>query len=408
MNNEIPLGKKEDLHLELKGADALKDPEKIAREVVAMLNAEGGEVWVGLREEEGRAVAVEPIPEPEANRQSLRDFLVDSIEPSLSSLEITVHPISATTGSILRLQVKPDSTRRPYALLRKGGRSFWIRIEDRLRLMDREEIRRAFASTQPSNDEQNRAEETVKDELKDLQREAGGGPNGIFWLRIVPAPEYSLNLDALQNSDLLLDPSETENRRTGQTFFLAQGREGGRPQRKAGRLVMGETDDAALSIYRHEGIQLRLPLGKFHAGHEPGAEKPLYWLTLMEVPISVFRLLSKMLRVEALWEERLAESTWFVSSVALFGLHGWTLRPYSPQLRQLQGWWDYLLKEPRSSSVQDLIPAKPLRFPLREVQDYPDRCGFRLVSRIYEAFGFGTDEMPHEFDQKTGRLVLPE
>src|SRR6185295_6915349 len=38
MSDEIPLGKKEDLHLELKGADSLKDPEKIAREVVAMLN----------------------------------------------------------------------------------------------------------------------------------------------------------------------------------------------------------------------------------------------------------------------------------------------------------------------------------------------------------------------------------
>ncbi len=314
-----------------------------------------------------------------------------------------VHPISAPTGSILRLQVKPNSTRRPYALLRKGGRSFWIRIEDRLRLMDREEIRKAFGSTEQSHDEQTRTEDTLKDELKELQREAGGDPNGIFWLRIVPAPQFSLNLDALQSSDLLLDPSETENRRMGQTFFL-----GGRPRRQADRLVMGETDATALSIYRHDGIQLRLPLEKFHAGHEPGVEKPLYWLPLMEIPISVFRLLSKMLRVEAFWEEPLAESTLFVSSIALFGLHGWTLRPHSPQLRQLQGWWDYLLKEPRSSSVQDLIPAKPLRFPLREVQDYPDRCGFRLVSRIYEAFGFGTDEMPREFDQKTGRLVLPE
>jgi len=405
MSDAIPLGKREDLHLEFKSADSLKDPEKIAREVVAMLNADGGEVWVGLGEEEGRAVKVEAIPEPEASRQSLRDFLVDSVEPALSSAEIRLDLISVTTGSILRLQVQPDSTRMPYALLRKGGRSFWIRLEDRIRLMDREEIRKAFGSTKQSNDEEARAENTLKDELKKLQREAGGEPNGIFWLRIVPAPRFSLNLDALENSDLLLDPRETGNRRTGQTFFLA---DGGRPQRKGGRLVMGETDTAALSIYRHDGIQLRLPLGKFHAGHEPGAEKPLYWLTLMEVPISVFRLLSTILRVEAFWEERLAESTLLVSSVALLGLQGWTLRPYSPQLQQSQGWWNYLLREPHSSSDPDFILAQPIGFTLAEVRDQPDRCGFRLVSRIYEAFGFGASEMPSEFDQKAGRLVLPE
>lgn len=85
MSALIPLGQKEGPRLELKGADVLKDPEKIAREIVAMLNAEGGEVWVGLREEGNRAVAVEEIADPEGEQRRLLDFLGDVVEPSLSS-----------------------------------------------------------------------------------------------------------------------------------------------------------------------------------------------------------------------------------------------------------------------------------------------------------------------------------
>ena len=82
MSRRVPLGRKEDFHLELKGRDALDDPEKIAREVVAFLNAEGGDVWVGLGEEAGRAVKVEPIPDPEREQRRLVDYLIETIEPS--------------------------------------------------------------------------------------------------------------------------------------------------------------------------------------------------------------------------------------------------------------------------------------------------------------------------------------
>jgi hypothetical protein len=149
-------------------------------------------------------------------------------------------------------------------------------------------------------------------------------------------------------------------------------------------------------------------LERFHAGHEPGAEKPLYWLPLIEIPVSVFRLLSKMLGVEACWERPITPDTLFVCSIALFGLEGWTLRPFSPQLSQLDGWWNYLLAQPRSSSDRDLILPNPLPFTVNEVRDHPDRCGFLLTSRVYEAFGFDPDQMPREFDPKAGRLILPE
>lgn len=31
-----------------------------------------------------------------------------------------------------------------------------------------------------------------------------------------------------------------------------------------------------------------------------------------------------------------------------------------------------------------------------------------MADRVYEAFDFGEDALPAEFDRKTGRLILPE
>ena len=53
-----------------------------------MLNAEGGEIWVGLREEEGRAVAVERIENVERELQALADYLADVVEPPLGPKEL--------------------------------------------------------------------------------------------------------------------------------------------------------------------------------------------------------------------------------------------------------------------------------------------------------------------------------
>ncbi len=398
MSGSIPLGKKEDQRLELKGAEALKDPEKVAREVVAMLNAEGGEVWVGLREEGGRAVAVEPIAAPGIEERRLLDFLVDTIEPPVSGGEVSVRSVDEGEGTVLQVAVRPDPGRKPYAFLRKGGRHFVIRVGDRIRPMTREEV--FSRGPEGSSEALERAEaELIAEGNALLQRF-----RDLFWLRIQPVPPFSLNLDALRASNILIDPSLTKNRRTGQNFLLAAG--GMRPRLEAGKLGLGKADDFRLEIFRRDGLEFRAPLKVFHAGHEPGALKPLYWLTLLELPISVFRLLSRLLQEESLWEDPASEKTVFIASLALFGLEGWTLRPSSPRDFH-SGWGSYLLRVPQSSSVQDLL-STPLRLPLAEVRDHPDRCGFRLAGRIYEAFGYGIDDMPPEFDQEAGRLILPE
>jgi hypothetical protein len=399
LSDSIPLGKKEDSHLEFKGAEALKDPEKIAREVVAMLNAAGGEVWVGLREQGERAVVVEPIADPEVEARRLLDFLVDKIEPSMSDREVHVQVVDEGEGAVLWIAVAPEQGRRPYAFLKKGeGRHFVIRVGGRIRPMTREELFFREGSRDLDRGALAKAEATLNSEGNALLERY----KELFWLRIQPVPPFSLDLDALRASDILIDPSLTKNRRTGENFFLAAG--GMRPRLEAGKLVLGKADDFRLDVFRHDGLEFRAPLKAFHAGHEPGALKPLYWLTLLELPVSVFRLLSGLLQEDALWEEPASEETVFIASCAFLGLEGWTLRRSSPQHL---GWGGYLIKDPQPSSVPDLV-STPLRFTLAEVRDQPDRCGFRLVRRIYEAFGYGIDDIPPEFDQEAGRLVLPE
>jgi hypothetical protein len=56
----------------------------------------------------------------------------------------------------------------------------------------------------------------------------------------------------------------------------------------------------------------------------------------------------------------------------------------------------------------DAIAERPLVFTTEEFLLETDYCGFRLLRRIYQAFGLREDDIPQEFDRRTGRLVLPE
>lgn len=46
-------------------------------------------------------------------------------------------------------------------------------------------------------------------------------------------------------------------------------------------------------------------------------------------------------------------------------------------------------------------------FEWQQIVDEPDRCAYRLIRRIHEAFGYDDEQIPREFDPETGRLSLP-
>lgn len=401
---KIPLGRKEDSRLELKAADALRDPEKIAREVVAMLNAEGGDVWVGLREENGRAVKVDPILDPEQEKRRLLDYLIDTIEPRPSHDELGIHDVDEGEGAVLQVVCRPRRENQPFAFLKKGGRHFVLRVGDRISPMSREEILRRRGGEDGAVDQ---AVQELLEETRSLQEKFQEEPQEVFWLRLRPVPEFHLNVGALRDSSLFFEPARTRNRRVGSNFLAAAAVGGIRPRLRDSGLFVGREDNFELWIYRHEGMLFKAPLDSFHAGVEPGAERPLYWEALLEYPISLFRLLAAMLEDESIWEERPQPGTTVLCHLAMFGLQGWSLRPSSPRW-SVHGIHEYLRQQPKVFEGLDLILERPLRFSLEQIRDEPDACGFRVAKRIYESFGYTEEQMPPQFDRQARRLVLPE
>ena len=149
-----PLGERESLKSEFKRVEALKDPANIAREVVAFLNAEGGEIWIGVGEAAGVADVIEEVPNPELQRDRLQDALVDLVEPCPVvgreiAIEVVPFPADQARG-LLRVRVEAGR-RGPYALLRQTMRAYLKRTGTRLRPMTREELAQAFQ--QASTDE---------------------------------------------------------------------------------------------------------------------------------------------------------------------------------------------------------------------------------------------------------------
>jgi len=379
MNDSIPLGQRENQRLEFKGADALKEPEKIAREVVAMLNAEGGVVWVGLREEEGRAVAVEAIVKAETEGRRLLDYLVDTIEPPLSGHEVDVEPRDEGEGGVLRIVVAPDPARKPYAFLRKGGRHFVVRIKDRIRLMTRDELLARDQGPQALES----AEAQIREEKGAILKQGGG----LFWLRLQPVPEVEVELDG----DLLIAPELSGNRRVGWSFVNSDRS----PVRLPDRLVTAPEVRRRVEIRRDGGMVFEVPLEDLSLGRQ-GQEKELWPGALLEFPASAFRL------AKVIYGGRLNPGDLVLADLAILGIRGWILRGGTPGQVPI-------LNTPHGyDSSDDLLWESPLRFDSAEIDASPDGCAYRLVRRVYEAFDFSEDAIPEWFSRQSRRLIFPE
>lgn len=380
MSGSVPLGKKEDSRLEFKSADALKDPEKIAREVVAMLNAEGGEVWVGLREEAGRAVAVEPVAAHEIEERRLLDFLVDTIEPPISGGEVSIGGADEGEGAVLRIVVNPDPAHKPYAFLRKGGRHFVIRVGDRIRPMVRDEI--FPRGPERGREALERAEANV---LEDRNSVLKAGAK-LLWLRMEPATPVSLDIQNPLYEELLQDPRKTQNRLSGWNFSNFQNR----PRLRQDKLVTDPEDLLAVEIRSDGGLLFSVPLEFLYW---KGEQSQIWPPVLLEYIVSAFRT------ARSIYGGHLQPRDTIVIDLVISGLKGWQLRPGTP------GAWHR--RAVVFSKADDFVLIKPLAFFFEEIEAEPDRCGYRLIERIYEAFGFRRESIPF-FDPETGRLVLPE
>jgi Putative DNA-binding domain len=402
MSRALPIEDQEGERLELKSLAALREPEKIARGAVAMLNSNGGDLWIGVKEGHGKN-EIEAIPEAdraERERQRLQDFLLDVIEPTPLEGEVTVtaEPIESEPekgGRVLRVALQPVPARRPYALQRHGGRFFLRRFGNRTVPMSRSEIveqlRGPSASVHPDS-----AREKLQTETREiLKRETGR-----MWLGIEPEMPGDLKLRELKKTELLADPLLSGTPRSSFNFAVAGYRGAAVLESFGGRSALRMGDDVlSFRISRSGGVRFEAALNELWAGRVPfvDAGRLVSPEALLGYLVSVVRLVRAVLGEPSLWHHPPAGDVW--AGLAITGLRGWGLLPGN--LAE----WPIYRYQVRRFQDQDLLLEEPLRFTQDDLRERPDECGMRLVERIYDAFEI--DLLPSISGAALGHAGLP-
>jgi len=401
MSRPLPLKKKEGERLEFKGAQILREPDKVARAVVAMLNTRGGEVWIGVREAPGRNEA-EPIQDAENARTRLQDSLLDAIEPRLLHDEIELSIEGEDQGGpVLRVGVRPDSRRQPYAVLGPhGARYFWRRFDNRTVPLTREEIGSRFqpaASAKTGAQPPGRRMEPP--EILRGERERLLSRGRRFALVLEPDVGGDLIKQRLAQTDYLSDPTCSGTPRSSYNYAHALYHGGMVAEPKKGSLQVGD-ESFSLSVLGSGGIRFESALDNLHSrGIIDSAGRALFGTLVFPAPnvlvpealtgytCSTLRLAALLLSKEDLWDRLPEGPLW--AALFLTGLEGWLL---PPGLGLSFGW---LHEIERHRYGEEVFAEEWLALNLDDVRDRPDACGLRLLRPLYWSFGWmREDDLP--------------
>lgn len=392
------LGKPESQDLEFKRTAALDSPRDLAREAVAMLNAQGGEIWIGVEEAEERAVRPEGVPDTDRARRRLEDSLLDSIEPRLSSEDFELSVEQVGSVSLLRLMLRASAERQPYSA---GGR-FFLRVGGRVRPMTRVELQDAFSKggsgsgSTRSETEENLTRE--RDEvaanhheiLREIQPDLSIDVPGLAWLALQPVDRLELELHGefrRQLEELLEDPTALDLPRYGR-HFVRRSSPLTSNQKALGWSIPWEF---RAELRYDGGLRFFWPLDQLKKEPPPYSTKEHHFVFarwLLEYLASAFRLAGRLL------DSRMRANSMLASDLALFDLDGWVLVGDHDALFGKYDEPDFLL-EPR------------LFFPWEEVRTTPDRCAFRLVRQLFGAYKVREEQIPKAYDRGSGRLIFP-
>jgi hypothetical protein len=391
----IAVGTVEDERTELKDARALRNLEVVSRGVVAMLNASGGSVWIGVEERDERAIGFQPIPSIERERRRVEDHLTAAIEPPPLGGDVRVETAEVTPGtSILVIRVEP-SGRGPHAQLHGAGRHYVVRAGARCRPMTHTELIRAFQLAEADSDRLRRESDEA------WQREAGdalASGRKELWVRISFQPPLAVPR-SLETQQLLTrwlrDPSETGNREMGWNFTSAY--ESFRPLpgndgRPDGFIAGGPDEDTWTEVRTTGETTFRASLARL----EWTEAAVLYPYALVELPASVIRLAAKLhAELGGRPDDRV------LADIGLIGVQGMKIRPGTP--RSIA----YELHEPRSIDAETVRP-EPHEEPARMLAQAPDAFAWRALTALYFRLGLMEDRMPVGlYDEQHQRLRLP-
>ena len=237
MSREIPpLGTPEGLTLEFKRADKLRNPDRrraIVRTVVAMRNARGGSIWVGLAEDGGGVTGVDPLqPDDLRHVDALRNQLIDLVEPMVElGRDVVLDTTDVPGGWVLEVRVRRGSRSTPHCLLRGRCREFMTRSGSRNAVLPYSRI------VQSSSGEEVSIREVTQKLHGDWSRQFGNFPG--LALTAVPDPHrHPDSLPAKVSDEVLAQlesPPASLLRHDGWTWFSKYSR----AKRRQGRVRTG-------------------------------------------------------------------------------------------------------------------------------------------------------------------------
>jgi hypothetical protein len=130
-------------HIEFKRR--MPRPERIAREAIAMANAHGGKLLLGVGDD-GEIVGVR---DSEEEAFALKEALREHCEPPLS---FSIEPVPVTPKREVLVVDVPESPRKPHYLVLPGdgdSRSAYVRVADQSVEASREHVRVMKTSQEP-------------------------------------------------------------------------------------------------------------------------------------------------------------------------------------------------------------------------------------------------------------------
>lgn len=118
------------------------DKREMLRDIVAMANAGGGYIVIGIEEDDqSRANGIRPVPDAAGEVERMQDLAATGIAPRIMPLEIRCIP--TIEGDIVLVRV-PETAASPHMVALHNRTEFWSRHGTIKREMSIEEIRAAF------------------------------------------------------------------------------------------------------------------------------------------------------------------------------------------------------------------------------------------------------------------------
>lgn len=136
------IGVEESLHLEFKAEVSFTDSgnAELLKDVVAMANAEGGHIIIGLSEDgENRAATIQPVEGAQRCCDRIRDLCSDRIERRLSGLHARV--LDTADGSVVVIRVPNEEPKPHWIRMPKSSVRIFKRFGVGARQMTLDEVR---------------------------------------------------------------------------------------------------------------------------------------------------------------------------------------------------------------------------------------------------------------------------